>query len=436
MITIRELRNIYNILHNCMMKLDPETAMHLNRVAYLGFNYAVKNNLNERLTQKLVTACYLHDIGMIATRKVDNLIVSESDTVVEHSAAGHVFFQHYVNEYISNVVLHHHTPYNKISNITDEEKYLANAVNIIDRIELILNDGTKCSTCEELTKNIETYIKYNADEFSEQHKKECRVLLNDEVLDSYYDGSYIDILGAYINISLITEEQYETMLDSVVYLIESHSDLTAAHSHVVAIIAKELAKIFNKNETEQKHLYYAGLLHDIGKIAIPAHILKSDKRLTPEEYEIMKTHSALTREIIEGNVRDEVFYPCISHHENNQGTGYPTGHKDLTLEQQIVRMADMFTALSEDRYYRPKMEIEKVMEIIKDDYQKGHIDEIVYRTVADNANKLYETVQVEEDNIVRDYKKTKEIFNKAAKSLCQLHNGSECSFLAKKNGFS
>lgn len=420
---MRKLRKIYNIFHNCMMKLDEETAMHINRVAYLGLNFAKKNNFSPEKILELVTVCYLHDIGMIATgTTVRDVIEAEADNVVEHSAAGHVYFKYYIKKSISNIVLHHHTAFNKISGITEHEKYMANAVNIIDRVELILNDGKEYSATEELSKNIEVYIKYNNDEFSSQIKEEYKVLLDDDVLKKYYDGSYIDELREYIDNEFIDEQQYSTMLDSLVYIIESHSASTAGHSHVVAILAKQLAKMLGKNEEEQKHLYYAGLLHDIGKIAIPVNILKSDERLTGDEYEIIKTHTTITKEILNGNVLDEVFYPAISHHENNQGTGYPNGEKNLTLEQQIIRVSDIFTALAEDRYYRRALNNDEVLKIIDGDYQLGNMDETVYNLVVDNSEELYNCVKAENKNVIEGHKKLHNMYCKSVEYLDELRN--------------
>jgi Tfp pilus assembly protein PilZ len=108
----------------------------------------------------------------------------------------------------------------------------------------------------------------------------------------------------------------------------------------------------------------AALLHDYGKIGVPDSILKKEGRLTVEEYEIIKTHSSQTRDILErinfeGKYRD---VPMITgaHHEKWNGNGYPSGLRgeDIPLGARIIAVADHFEAITAKRHYRDPMPIE------------------------------------------------------------------------------
>ncbi len=98
------------------------------------------------------------------------------------------------------------------------------------------------------------------------------------------------------------------------------------------------------------------------------------------------------------------------------------GEKNLSVEQQIIRISDIFTALLEDRYYRKAMKLDEAMQIIKEDYQLGNVEEVIYETILSNADYLYNVVQKEEANIIKEYNEFVSIYNQAVKNLAKIHN--------------
>ena len=119
----------------------------------------------------------------------------------------------------------------------------------------------------------------------------------------------------------------------------------------------------------------ASALHDIGKIAIPDAVLQKPGKLTAEEFEVMKTHSAKGGEIIEGTFKtigdDEysriAYQVARYHHERWNGRGYPDRlmRKEIPLSARIMAVADVFDAVSAKRCYRDAMPLEKCFEIIE-----------------------------------------------------------------------
>ena len=100
------------------------------------------------------------------------------------------------------------------------------------------------------------------------------------------------------------------------------------------------------------------LLHDVGKIGIPDGILNKPGTLTPEEYELIKAHSAIGASILKNIENDPKFEQCaMYHHERYDGTGYPTGLKGTAIpeEARIIAVADAYDAMSSDRSYRPHL---------------------------------------------------------------------------------
>ncbi len=419
---MENIKSLFMIIDNCMEKLDIRLKSHLNRVAYLTLEYAIRNKFDEKSTQNLVLSSYLHDIGIINTGKVSNLLKMENDTLIEHSAFGYIYLKYYAKGLLPSVMMYHHTPYSKIEGIKENEKYLANIVNIVDKMDFAIGHSFKINGGSEVSKCVEKYIEKYKDEFCENVLKEYKVLLDDELLKSCYDDSYSYHFMEYLNDIKISKDAYYSMLESLIYLIESHSVLTAGHSHITALTAKKIASLLEIDETTQTNLYYAGILHDIGKIAVPSSILKKPGNLTNEEYSIMKNHVEHSVDILKGNIPDEIYYPAIRHHENLTGTGYPFGTRELTIEDEILRISDLLAALAESRYYRDSLPIEKVISILEEDYNNGNSSDKAFNVVMDNINDLYDLVVKEQELRMKQYDNIIEIYEETVKDLDEIHS--------------
>jgi|GEM_PF-329488 len=143
-----------------------------------------------------------------------------------------------------------------------------------------------------------------------------------------------------------------------IYLIEGSDHYTYRHSINVGILSSLIGRLLKRPHDEIVMLGQAGLLHDIGKMLVPPHILMKPGRLTEEEYAIMKQHTVYGYELLQ---KMEGIHPVMAecalhHHERLDGSGYPHGRKgdEISLESQIVAVADVFDAICSDRVYKPK----------------------------------------------------------------------------------
>ena len=108
-------------------------------------------------------------------------------------------------------------------------------------------------------------------------------------------------------------------------------------------------------------------MHDIGKLAVPEHIINKPGRLTPEEFEKMKIHSVVGAEILERvNFPYRVAPIVRSHHEKWDGSGYPDGLKgeEIPIAARILAAVDVLDAMASDRQYRRALPLDKAMEHI------------------------------------------------------------------------
>jgi len=154
-------------------------------------------------------------------------------------------------------------------------------------------------------------------------------------------------------------------IEALALAIEAKDHTTHEHLQRVRVYAIEVAKELGVVGPELEALHAAALLHDIGKLAVPEHIISKPGRLTPEEFEKMKIHTLVGAEILE---RVRFPYPVVpivrAHHEKWDGSGYPMGLKgaEIPIGARILSAVDYLDALASDRQYRRALPLRDVMQ--------------------------------------------------------------------------
>lgn len=163
-------------------------------------------------------------------------------------------------------------------------------------------------------------------------------------------------------------QAYFQFMGAIVALLDARDAYTAGHSHRVSAYAEALARDCGLPPDQVDDIRVAALLHDIGKIGVPDEILRKHERLTKEEFDMMKLHPTIGRRVLEQVGQFEKYLDVVElHHENLDGTGYPRGLRgeQIPISARIVKVADVFDALSTDRPYRRGMPFEQVQEILR-----------------------------------------------------------------------
>lgn len=168
------------------------------------------------------------------------------------------------------------------------------------------------------------------------------------------------------------QQDKETIIQSMstfINFIDAKDPYTKGHSQRVATIAAELGKRMGLDSEITSHLYYAGILHDSGKIGIPDNILKKVGILSSDEYYVIQQHAIIGGHMLEGftainGIREAAMY----HHERYDGNGYPEGLKgdNIPLFGRIICVADTYDAMARDRCYRKHLSKEKMLQEFKD----------------------------------------------------------------------
>jgi len=153
---------------------------------------------------------------------------------------------------------------------------------------------------------------------------------------------------------------------------ETRSKETGNHVKRVAEYSRVFALYYGLDESEASLIKMASPMHDIGKVGIPDNILNKPGRLSPEEFDIMKTHAELGYDMLRHSSRSILKAAATlayEHHEKWNGKGYPQGlqGEDIHLYGRITAIADVFDALGSDRCYKKAWDDERIFSLLKEE---------------------------------------------------------------------
>ena len=186
-------------------------------------------------------------------------------------------------------------------------------------------------------------------------------------------------------------EMYLATIEALALAVDAKDQITHGHIRRVQVYTVELAKKLGVHDVRQlKAIEAAALLHDMGKLAIPEHILNKPGKLTVAEFDKMKRHADIGADLLSSIKFPYPVVPIVRHHhENWDGKGYPTGISgtDIPLGARILSVVDCFDALTSDRPYRPRLSTDEAFDILRQ--RRGNMyDPLVVDTFIDSYAEL------------------------------------------------
>jgi putative nucleotidyltransferase with HDIG domain len=163
------------------------------------------------------------------------------------------------------------------------------------------------------------------------------------------------------------QDNLEDTVRAIATIVEMRDPYTSGHQIRVAELASAIAKQMGLPDEQVHAIHLAGVVHDLGKIQIPAEILSKPGKITDLEYRLIKTHAQAGYDILKGiDFPWPIAQMVLQHHERMDGSGYPQGLKgdQILLEARILGVADVVEAMSSHRPYRASLGIEVALEEI------------------------------------------------------------------------
>jgi putative nucleotidyltransferase with HDIG domain len=192
-------------------------------------------------------------------------------------------------------------------------------------------------------------------------------LVEDALLETLHECVF-RYYESYQGMRLASENDrlYTRIIKSLVMALEARDPYTKGHSISVALLCQKLAT--NLGMEHPNRAYLAGLLHDVGKVGVPDHILSKAGPLTPAEWATMKAHPVTGANILQPiKLYPDVVAGVLAHHENFDGSGYPYGlsGEDIPMIGRVIRVVDSFDAMTSTRVFRASRSVDDAMEQLR-----------------------------------------------------------------------
>lgn len=369
-------------LSNAADLVSPAVVNHHKRVAYISLRLGIELGLSTENINDLAIAGALHDIGALSLKERLDALHFEVEDPYSHAEKGFYLLNLFKPfSKIAEYVRFHHIAWSQGEGAWFQEHKVpleSHILHLADRVAVLINPRKEIlSQVTDICSLIE---------------KQAGKMFNPEVVDALKSLSdkecfWLDCISdsiSTISSNLLKFKSVELNLDGILDLanlfsviVDFRCRFTANHSSGVAACAERLASLAGFSESDCKMMRVAGYLHDLGKLAVPVEILNKPSKLTKEEFQIIKSHTYYTYRILEPIKGFEVINSWASfHHECLDGSGYPfhLSDSDLDSGSRIMAVADVFTALTEDRPYRSGMNKADVLKIFRQMIDKKAVD--------------------------------------------------------------
>lgn len=391
--------------------MDSAVAHHSTSVAYWTYRICEELALPAEEQREIVVAGMLHDIGAFSLQDRLALLQFEIQAPSEHSEAGYLLLKGFPPfENIAGMVRFHHTPWEDGAGSIRDGVTVPNGshmIHLADRLSILVpRDGGVLGRVPSICQRIEELR-------GRDFKTECvdalmRLAARDHVWLDAATGDLERILRNALA-PHAQELRWEELIDFsrlICRVIDFKSEFTATHTSGIVATSVALAKLHGFSEEECSLMQVAAYLHDLGKLAIPVEILEKPAALNDEEWHVMRAHVYYTYRILEPIKEFGVITSWSAmHHERINGSGYPFGHKgeQIPLGARIMAVADVFTAITEDRPYRKAVDREAARAMIARMAERDELDRNVVQMLLANFDTLNETRATAQREALHEY---------------------------------
>ena len=340
----------------------------------------------------------LHDVGALSLNERLELIEDEPSSAQDHAFRGARLIEGFPPLYdVADIIRYHHIHWDNGEGKAVEGRlvpFLSHIIHLADRIAVLLNPNYDIIgqiadiKIKILEQKSTTFVPELVDAFINISGHEY----------IWLDIAYKSLLNTLPYIASF--DIIELDLDEIINLtnifasiIDFHSPFTANHSAGVAKTAEKLAELADFSENECKMMLVAGYLHDLGKLAMRNEVLEKPGKLDAKEFNEIRSHTFYTYRLLQAIKEFETINTWASlHHEKLNGKGYPfhLSSKSIPLGSRIMAVADVFTAITENRPYRKGMTKEQVIKVLNNMVDNQSICPYVVSILVENFDLINE----------------------------------------------
>lgn len=382
--------NLVLSISNTADLVSPLLVDHHKQVGYIANALADEMGLPIEEQNEIMLAGLLHDMGGISLQEREDALTFEDKDEQFHAKLGYVLFKDFPPFFkIGDLIKYHHTWWERTQSKVPLGSHI---IHLADRVAVSIN------------KNIP--ILEQTDYIVKKIRHQSGSMFMPEVVEAFSalaqkEYFWFDIVSQYIVPILAKKKDLQNLiidLDDLQVIanifskiIDFRSPFTANHSGGVSATASALAGLMGFSPNEQQLMKIAGLLHDVGKLAIPPYILEKPGPLTRDEYRIIKSHTFFSYRTLEAINGFETINQWASfHHERLDGQGYPfhLSERSLPLGSRVMAVADVFTAITEDRPYREGMDKKKVVKVLTEMARGEALDKEIVDVLLTNYHQI------------------------------------------------
>ncbi|KJS21107.1 MAG: hypothetical protein VR72_12345 [Clostridiaceae bacterium BRH_c20a] len=391
---------------NTLDLISPLLVNHHKQVSYIAYEISAEMGLSFEEQKNIMLAGALHDIGGITVQERIGALQFEAENPHLHAETGYSLFK--ASEpfaVIAGIIRYHHNWWEKGEDFVPLGSHI---VHLADRVAIsIEKEKDILSQVDDIVSIIE---KQSGRMFMPSVVHAFKELARKEVFWFNATSQFIvQVLKEKVNPEYLKMDMEGLSIIAKIFsqIIDFRSPFTANHSSGVAATSEALARLLCFSTREQLMIKIAGLLHDVGKLAIPQEILEKAGPLTKEEFCRIKVHTYYTyRTLAPITELSDINRWCSFHHERLDGTGYPFRLKgdELPLGSRILAVADVFTAITEERPYRRGMTQSEALAVLNNMSKGNALDKRIVELLIENYGEINLARLQAQKEVCEDYR--------------------------------
>lgn len=390
-----DLHHVVFALSDALDLVGIDDVGHGKRVAAMAASCATALGADEAESAFLFDLGMLHDIGVSSTETHRHLVTEfDWSGSQAHCVAGHALLRDFPPlAAMALPILHHHTHWARLrarAEVAPDTARRANIVFMVDRVDALasphyadrsllmhagaIRDRVRASSGERFAPElVAAFVSASASEafWLQLETRGIQARMHDMLSRRRpLSASYAEL---------------RQLAEIFSRIVDAKSPFTAAHSLGVSRLSRFIAARMGIGPVNCDKIEIAGLLHDLGKLRVPDEILDKPGRLDDRERKIINTHSYETYQILDRiHGFEEITQWAACHHEEPDGTGYPFRRRlhELPLEARILRVADIFQAMAQDRPYRKGLPAGAVLAHLERLVEAGRVEAAIVAVLA------------------------------------------------------